>query len=256
MANGAVLTLDSDSSIRVRQSRIIWLSIALGYMGVWLIPFLYEFSGKGFGTMAGEAILRDHTQFKWYVIPFLLIVINLYMAEIKNRNWSAVLAGLAFFFMDVFNEVWNGLFHMATGGYAAVWMCSFPTAYQPLMGWNIEIIFMFLMMGIASTAILPEDKDALVFGKINNRHFYAVLMSIFCVIVEIILNLCGALVWNYPWWQAKFPWLIFLIGYLPFWEISFFVYDLPERKHQVAIVSLMGVVTLTALWLGISRGLI
>lgn len=256
MANGAVLTVNSDSDTRVRQSKVIWLCIALGYLGVWTIPYLYNFSGKGVGTVAAEAVLKDHTMFKWYVIPLLLVMINFYMAEVQKKNWSAVLAGLAFFFMDVFNEVWNGLFHTATGGYAGVWMCNFPTAYQPLIGWNIEIIFMFLMMGIASTAILPEDKDALVFGKINNRHFYAVLMSILCVIVEIILNLCGALVWNYPWWQAKFPWLIFLIGYLPFWEISFFVYDMPETKQQVKFVAAMGFITLTALALCISRGLI
>jgi len=36
---------------------------------------------------------------------------NIYFDEIRNRNWSAVFAGLSFIFMDVFNEVWNGILY-------------------------------------------------------------------------------------------------------------------------------------------------
>ncbi len=168
------------------------------------------------------------------------------MDEVRSKNWAGILAGLAFFLMDAFNEIWNGLFCTATGGYAAVWMCVYPTSYEPLMGWNIEIIFMFLMMGIASTKLLPEDKNLMLFGKINNRHFFAFIMAWACVIVEIILNKCGALVWNYWWWSAEFPWLIFLAGYFPFWEISYYVYDLETTRDQVKVVSIMTLMVLIA----------
>ncbi|MBU0995810.1 MAG: hypothetical protein KJ737_25220 [Proteobacteria bacterium] len=239
---------------RVKQAKVIWAIIALSYITVWIIPLTCRFDGVGEGTKAARSILRDYTQFKWYVIPFLLVVLNFFFDEVRRKNWAGILAGLSLFLMDVFNEIWNGLFYTATGGYAAVWMCQYPTAYQPLMGWNIEIIFMFLMMGIASTKLLPEDKDMMIFGKINNRHFIAFIMAWICVVVEIILNMCGALTWNYWWWQADFPWLIFLIGYLPFWEISYFVYDLPDVRSQIRFVGLMAAILFIALVIFIPLG--
>jgi len=58
------------------------------------------------------SILRDPSQFQWYVIPFLLIVLYIYFVEIGKKNWSRVFAGLALWGMDWFNEIWNGLvFH-------------------------------------------------------------------------------------------------------------------------------------------------
>ncbi len=237
-----------------RQEKIIWILIAAGYAIIWLIPCCVDYTGKGEGTLLAESILRDYTYFKWYVIPLLLIVINAYSDEIRNKNLSAVFAGLAFFLMDAFNEIWNGLFFTASGKFSAVWMCSYPTAYQPLMGWNIEIIFMFLLMGIAGTKLLPEDKNKLVFGKINNRHFIAIIMAWMCVIVEIILNLIGALKWNYWWWKPSFPWLIFLTGYLPFWMVSYHVYDMEQTRDQIKFVSIMAIVVVASLAVFIPLG--
>ncbi len=42
------------------------------------------------------AILWDASQFKWYVIPLLAIVFYIYTTEMEKKNWSLVLAGLAF----------------------------------------------------------------------------------------------------------------------------------------------------------------
>lgn len=244
----------AESSLRLKQTRIVWGIIALTYIGVWLIPMFTSYTGKGAGTAEAEAILRDHGQFKWYIIPLLLVVINAFSDEIRRKNIGGIMAGLAFFFMDAFNEIWNGLFHTATGGFAAVWQCTYPTAYEPLMGWNIEIIFMFLLMGIASTKLLPEDKDMAVFGKINNRVFFAFVMAWLCVFVEIILNWIGALQWNYWWWQPEFPWIIFLIGYWPFFMIAYLVYDLPSTEAQAKVVGTMGALILISLAVFIPLG--
>ena len=231
---------------RRKQALLAWIFIIITYHIVWLIPLFTRHQGKGAGTAQAEAMLRDVSQFKWYVIPLLLVVINAYADEIRNKNWSVVLGGLAFFLMDAFNETWNGLFHTVTGGYAAVWQCSFPSAWQPLMGWNIEIILMFLLMGLASTKLLPADRNALVWGKINNRQFHAFIMAWLCVMVEIILNKIGALQWNYPWWQAKFPLILFLIGYWPFFQIAYLVHDLPSTRQQAIVVGGMATVLVIA----------
>lgn len=40
-------------------------------------------------------LLRDSSQFKWYVIPLLLVVIYVYATEVERRNWNVLFAGLA-----------------------------------------------------------------------------------------------------------------------------------------------------------------
>lgn len=233
----------------------VWGIIAASYAVIWSIPFFSSYKGKGEGTHLAEIYLRDPGRFQWYVIPLLLVVFNLFWDEYKRKNISAILAGLAFFFMDVFNETWNGLFHTATDGFAGVWMTNMNSAYQVTIGWNIEIIFMFLMMGIGSTKFLPDDPYKTWFG-INNRHIIAVFMSILCVGVEIILNLVGALRWNYWWWNIDFPYLILLTGYLPFWEISFLVYDMKNRSSQIRFVSIMGITAFAAFTIFLSLRMI
>lgn len=51
------------------------------------------------------SILRDPSNFQWYVIPFLLIVIYIDHDQIGRGNWSVVFAGLALWGMDWFNEI-------------------------------------------------------------------------------------------------------------------------------------------------------
>lgn len=242
-------------SPRIRQSKIIWIIIGITYVFVWSIPFWNTFTGKGTGTVDSESILRDYTQFKWYVIPLLLVVMNAYADEIRKKNFSIVFAGFALFLMDAFNEIWNGLFFTATGGYSAVWQCAYPTAYQPLIGWNIEIIFMFLLMGLVAPKLLPADKEKMMFwGKINNRHVFSFFMAWAAVLVEIILNLIGALKWNYWWWKPSFPWIVFIIGYWPFFEICYFVHDLESTKKQAIFVGAMATVVLVSLIVFIPLG--
>jgi len=42
------------------------------------------------------SILRDGSQFQWYVIPLFALVVYVYAVEIERQNWSLVFAGLAF----------------------------------------------------------------------------------------------------------------------------------------------------------------
>lgn len=181
-------------------------------------------------AQAAQEILRSGSQFQWYVIPLLAIVMYIYAAESKNKNWSAVFAGLAFWGMDWFNEIWNALvFHFTQ--FAPVWGAPGKTAYLLLIGLNIEICFMFAIAGIAWSKLLSEDKKQKILG-IPNRWLIAIAGSIFCVLVEMGLNAIGVLTWDYSWWSISAPWLIFLIGYLPFFLVAFWVYDMDDIKKQ------------------------
>ncbi len=179
-------------------------------------------------------ILRDGSQFQWYVIPLLALVLYLYAVEIERRNWNLVFAGLALWGMDWFNEIWNGLvFHFTQ--YAPVWGAPRRTAYLILIGLNIEICFMFAVAGIVVAKTLPRDPSLRILG-VPNRLFFAVTASVFCVVVEILLNAVGALTWDYSWWNVRAPWLIFLVGYLPFFVVSFWVHDMASvRRKAIAV---------------------
>jgi len=199
------------------------------------------------------AVLRNPETFQWYVIPLFALVVYVYAVEVERRNWSLVFAGLAFWGMDWFNEIWNGLvFHFTNR--APVWGTPGDSAYVLLIGLNIEICFMFAVAGIAFGKLLPADKRLRILG-IPNRIVMAVVGSIFCVFVEVLLNLVGALTWDYSFWNIGAPWLIFLIGYLPFFLVSFWVHDMEcVKKKAAAVGTILGVDLLALLVFGVILG--
>jgi hypothetical protein len=191
------------------------------------------------------SILRDGSQFPWYVITLFAFVVYVYAVEIERRNWSLVFAGLAYWGMDWFNEIWNALvFHLT--GYAPVWGAPGNTAFLILIGLNIEICFMFAVAGVTFGKMLPPDPKQKILG-IPNRLVIAVTGAAFCVFIEVLLNAIGALTWDYAWWSASAPWLIFLIGYLPFFLVSFWVYDMLTVRAKATTVGIIYAVNLAAI---------
>ena len=189
--------------------------------------------------------LRDLGNFQWYVIPLLSFVFYVYTVETEKRNWNAVLAGLAFWGADWLNEIINSLVFRYTG-YAPIWAEPGPTAYLILVGLNIETMFMFAVAGIVWTKMLHPDKDAKYFG-LPNRWAVAIFGTIFCVLVEFILNSAGALTWDWPWWGRAMPFFIFIFGYLWFFVFTFWVYDMPTMKQKIQTVGALWAVDILAL---------
>jgi hypothetical protein len=188
-------------------------------------------------AIEAASILRDGSLFQWYVITLFALVVYVYSVEIERRNWNLVFAGLAFWGMDWFNEIWNSLvFHFTN--YAPVWGAPGKTAYLILIGLNIEITFMFAIAGIAFGKMLPPDKKLRILG-IPNRLFLAAVNAAFCVIVEILLNAVGALTWDYSWWSARSPIPIFLFGYLTFFLVSYWVHDMKTVRAKLTTVAVI-----------------
>ena len=185
-------------------------------------------------TQQAELILRDGSQFKWYVIPLLAIVFYIYVNEIEKRNWSVVLAGLAFWGMDWINELVNSIFYYLNG-HAPFWGAPGSTAYLILIGLNIEIMFMFAFAGVVWSKMLLPDKKTKILG-LPNRWFIAIAGAAFCVFVEVLLNAVNALTWEWSWWDANTPWLIFLFGYLTFFLVAFWVHDMDTMKKKITTV--------------------
>lgn len=181
-----------------------------------------------------------------------MIVVYLYFRQAELGNWSRILAALALWGMDWINEILNALVLRFTG-YAPVWGIGHESSWLILIGINVEITLMFLVMGLAATTLLPADKGLRVFG-INNRLFFACANSVICVLVELVLNHFGMLIWRWPWWNATHPWLIFLLGYLPFFLVAYAVYDMESRRRQMATVAAILGVDAIALATFISLG--
>jgi hypothetical protein len=187
--------------------------------------------------------LRDLSMIKWYVIPLLAIVFYIYAREIKEarqtKNWNAVLAGLTIFGVDFFNETWNGWVMYLTQR-SAFWTTPGDTALRTMVGWNIEIMFMFLLVGIIYYHTLSESTKEKILG-IPEKWFWAIGYSIFCVFVECLLNIGGHLVWEYPFWFLSFKgvWLIFFFGYFHFFCFAILVISLKSMKAKLITLGLI-----------------
>lgn len=189
-------------------------------------------------SKAALAILREpSTTFVWYIIPLFLVVLYAYGKEIQKRDWNVFFAGIALWGMDLFNEIWNSIVFHATN-YAPVWGAPGRTALLLLIGYNIEISMMFALMGLFAASILPKEKKAKVLG-INNRVLAVAFSTLAAVVIECVLNKWGVLTWEYSWWSIRAPWLIYLVGYLPFFAICVWVHDMEKVKSKIIAVSVI-----------------
>lgn len=201
--------------------------------------------------------LRDFTTLQWYVVPLLALLFYVYVVEIRDArrtgNWDPVIAGVTLFCADFVNESINGWI-FSLSGYSALWLAPGPTALRTLVGWNVEIMFMFAIAGILYYKSIDEDPRATVLG-LPNRWFWALFYSAVSVLVEIGLNEGGLLVWDYRWWNRGVVELlpIFVFGYLWFYLAAKYAIERKTLKAKVLVpVTLFAVaVTLNVVGLGL-----
>jgi len=183
--------------------------------------------------------LRDFSTLQWYVVPLLALLIYIYVVEIRSArtsgNWDAVIAGVTLFSADFVNESINGWI-FAISGYSALWLAPGPTALRTLVGWNVEIMFMFAIAGILYYKSIDENPAATVLGM-PNRWFWALFYSAVSVLVELGLNKGGLLVWDYRWWNRGLIEVlpIFVFGYLWFYLAAKFAIERPTLRAKVRV---------------------
>jgi len=199
--------------------------------------------------------LRDLSMLKWYVIPILAIVFYIYTLEMKKAratgNWNAIFAGLTIFGMDFINETWNGwVLHFTER--SAFWTTPGDTALRTMVGWNIEIMFMFAISGIIYYNTISENREEKILG-IPNWWFWAIGYSIFCVFIECVLNYGGHLVWEYSFWNRTFGgvWLIFFFGYLHFYVAALLVIGMKSYKNKIITISAIYTIAIVGNILGL-----
>ncbi|MEI6875436.1 MAG: hypothetical protein WCL50_09955 [Spirochaetota bacterium] len=203
--------------------------------------------------------LRDFSTLQWYVIPILAIVFYIYTGEIKKAraggDWKALIAGAAVFGADLFNESWNGWILVLTGR-SALWTAPGPSALRTMVGLNIEIMFMFSLLGIVWYNSLSGKAGTRILG-LSEGWFFGIAYSLVSVVVEVALNAGGLLVWEYPFWNrsplALVP--IFFVGYLWFFAWAILATSRKSTRSAWLVVALpYGLAALLAL-LALSFGL-
>jgi hypothetical protein len=193
-------------------------------------------------TRQAEALLRAPGYFNWSTVTLLALAVYVYAAEVQRAAWSAILAGLAFWLMDWFNEIVNALV-LHVNGDAALWTVTGASSYLILIGLTIEISLFFAINGIVYIKLLPADPAKRLLG-IPNRWAVALGLSLVSVGVELLLHELGVFHWHYWWWNAaSFP-VIVVFGYLTFYVVSFTVFYMPRRARQLQAVGLLAGVDL------------
>lgn len=186
--------------------------------------------------------LRDLSTLQWYIIPLMAIVFYIYTTEVKRAreggDWNPVVAAAAIFGADFFNENWNGWI-LALSGRSALWTTPGPTALRTTIGWNIEIMFMFAILGFVFYHSLSHKPKAKILG-LPEAWFFGVVYSLVCVVVECLLNAGGLLVWEYDFWNRSVVGLqpIFLLGYFWFFAWAILAITRKTTRGKIAVVAI------------------
>ena len=199
-----------------------------------LLTSLTSVDGAAGAVREAQAMLRDPSNLHWYVVTFLGIVMYVYANEVERKRYDIVAAGLAFFLMDVFNELVNSAWFHASGK-APLWTVTGDTSYLILIGWSIEIVFLFLISGIEFVKFLPQDKNVRILG-IPNRWVFITWWSCFCVFVEVLLHRAGVVHWAWWYWDEPVLLPIVVFGYGTFFWIAATVFDLNSHKRRFTVV--------------------
>ncbi|MFN8161691.1 MAG: hypothetical protein U0R52_11685 [Solirubrobacterales bacterium] len=186
-------------------------------------------------TRQAEQILRDGSTFQWSTVTLLGLCLYVYAVEVERRRWDIVLAGLAFWLMDWFNELANSTILHATDR-SALWTVTGDTSFLILIGLSIEICLLFLITGVVFVKMLPPDPGMRILG-IPNRVVMVLGFSVFCVAVEYFLHWTGYFHWTYWFWNTGQPIPIVLLGYATFFAVAAWVFDRgDDRRRQLTVV--------------------
>ena len=153
---------------------------------------------------AAKAAVRTTANFDWTFITLLaLVVVGVYVPQIKKKNWNGIFAALALYGVHWLYEIVNAVIcHI--WGYALWTVSPSSTTFILLIGVCWELSLMFSIAGFTAD-LLPEDKDKKILG-INNRVFFAIGSA---------------------------------LGFaIPFFLVSYLVYDMPRDKQKKVVGTL------------------
>lgn len=186
--------------------------------------------------------LRGTGNFNWTFIFILAVVFYVYWSEIKNKNYDAIIAGVALYSVHWFYEIMNAVIGHATG-YPLWCVSGESTTFILLIGVCWELSMMFSIAGIISYKMLGDDPDKVLFRlgkfKFTMRLAGALGMALLFALIESFLagTENGSFIWVYKWWGV-IP--VFITTYIPFFLASNYVPKMKPKAKKIFLLSLVG----------------
>jgi hypothetical protein len=185
--------------------------------------------------------LRAGDDFHWYVIFMFVVVLYIYFSEVKNKNFKAIVAGLALYTIHWFVEIINAVIQHFSGN--ALWTVSYGSSFVLLVGVGIELSLMFSIAGVAQSKLLPDDKKTKMFGFIPTPLAIGLGNALIASLLEIFLSWTSSFYWHYNWWNSI---TVFFMVYIPFFVVSAYSYYW-KKKTQILFLVIGAVINITML---------
>jgi hypothetical protein len=221
---------------------------------------MFKFWGDGSQAakdLVDAIIVRSTDNFNWTFIFILAVVFYVYWTEIHNKRYEVVYAGLALYGVHWLYEIANAVIGHVTG-YPLWSVSNASTTFILLIGVCWELSMMFMLAGIISFKMLPEDRNKRYFSKngkggISCKLAGAISMALLFSLVESFLAATSnhSFIWVYKWWGVL-P--VFITTYIPFFLASNYVPDMKPKartRFLVAEWSLVAVLLAVLIPLGI-----
>ena len=187
--------------------------------------------------------VRHTGNFNWTFIFILAVVFYVYWTEIKNKNYDALIAGVALYSVHWFYEIMNAIICKITG-YPLWCVSGDSTTFILLIGVSWELSMMFSMAGIISYKMLGDNPDKILFEKgkfkLSMRLVGAIGMALLFALIESFLagTENGSFIWVYKWWGVL-P--VFITTYIPFFLASNYVPKMQPKAKKIFLFTLIGI---------------
>ena len=210
---------------------------------------MFKFWGDGSQAakdLVDAIIVRSTDNFNWTFIFILAVVFYVYWTEIHNKRYEVVYAGLALYGVHWLYEIANAVIGHVTG-YPLWSVSNASTTFILLIGVCWELSMMFMLAGIISFKMLPEDRNKRYFSKngkggISCKLAGAISMALLFSLVESFLAATSnhSFIWVYKWWGVL-P--VFITTYIPFFLASNYVPDMKPKARTCFLVAEWSLVT-------------
>ena len=177
-----------------------------------------------------QIIVRSTENFNWTFIFILAVVFYVYWSEVKNKDFRAIVAGLALYGVQWLYEIGNAVIAHVSG-YPLWSVSNASTTFILLIGVCWELSMMFSLAGIISYKMLPENPTN------KQKLMGALSMAALFALVESFLAGTSnhSFMWVYKWWGVL-P--VFVTTYIPFFLASNFV-PFWDRKKQLRFLAII-----------------
>ena len=198
---------------------------------------MFQFWGDGSQeakSLVEQIQVRSTDNFNWTFIFILAVVFYVYWTEIHKKNYEVVYAGLALYGVHWLYEICNAVIGHVTG-YPLWSVSNASTTFILLIGVCWELSMMFMLAGIISFKMLPQDRSKKILGM-NCRLVGAIEMALLFALVESFLAGTSnhSFIWVYQWWGV-IP--VFITTYIPFFLASNYVPDMKPKARKTFLIT-------------------